>query len=94
MESADGYGHRFLPGSKRRMAFRVNLCVIGKMFSVLSFCSVLCWLLIVLVLSRHRMAELADGSPQSAADIPQAAGAKDDEDNDQDDQQFGQAYSL
>ena len=94
MGSADGYGHHFLPGSKRPMAFRVNLRVMGKMFSVLSFCSVLCWLLILLVLSRHRTAELTDRSPQGPADITQAAGAKDDEDNDQDDQQFGQTYSL
>jgi hypothetical protein len=51
----------------------------------------LCWLFIFF---RHRMAELADSSPQSPTDLTQAAGAKDDENNDQDNQQFGQTYSL
>jgi hypothetical protein len=54
----------------------------------------LCWLLILFVLSRHGTAELADSPPQSPTDITQAAGAKDDEDNDQDNYQFGQTYSL
>jgi hypothetical protein len=64
------------------------------LLSDLGFFARLRWLLILFVLSRHGLAELADSSTQSPADIAQTAGAKDDEDNDQDNYQFGQTYSL